>query len=77
MMSMDMRKAFDIIDSTINKYADDILLYAKSLDELTSMTEGLMESLQIIRLFLNTKKTKIMQYNLSEEQFDNSFNRNW
>ena len=30
------------------RYADDILLYAKSLDELTSMTESLMESLQQI-----------------------------
>ena len=33
---------------TNTRYADDILLYAKSLDELASMTEGLTESLQKI-----------------------------
>ena len=33
---------------TNTRYAGDIFIYAKSLDELTSMTEGLMESLQQI-----------------------------
>ena len=33
---------------TNTRYADVILLYAKSLDELLSMTESLMESLQTI-----------------------------
>ena len=45
------------------RYADDILLYAKSLDELLSMTEKLTAELKKIGLTLNTEKTKILRYN--------------
>ena len=38
--------AYGLPRLTNTRYAEDILIYAKSLDELTSMTEGLMESLQ-------------------------------
>ena len=42
-------------------YADVILLYAKSLDELISMTEGLLYEMKKIGLSLNAKKTKILR----------------
>ena len=45
------------------RYADDILLYAKSLDELLSMTEKLTAELKKIGLTLNTEKTKILRCN--------------
>lgn len=42
------------------RYAYDILLYAKSLDELIIMVESLIEELALIQLTLNAKKTKIL-----------------
>ena len=45
------------------RYADDILLFAKSIEELVSMTEKLIEELKRIGLTLNAKKTKILRCN--------------
>ena len=44
---------------TNTRYADDILIYAKSLEELVYMTTSLIEELRMIGLRLNTEKTKI------------------
>ena len=38
------------------RYADDILLFAKSIEEVVSMTEKLIKELQRIGLALNAKK---------------------
>ena len=45
------------------RYADDILLFAKSIEELVSMIEKLIEELKRIGLTLNAKKTKILRCN--------------
>ena len=49
------------------RYADDIMLYAKSLNELEDMTGKLMDELRNIGLTLNAKKTKILRCNPSED----------
>ena len=49
------------------RYADDILLYAKSLDELVSMTEGLLHEMKKIGLSLNDKKTEILELNPTDD----------
>ena len=54
------------------RYADDVLLYAKSLQELESMTERLLEALKAIGLSLNATKTKTIRCNASED--DSSLN---
>ena len=41
---------------TNTRYADDILLYAKSLEELTKITDLLLGELQKIGLRLNSDK---------------------
>ena len=41
------------------RYADDVMLYAKSLEELHDMLSMLIEELQKIGLRLNSDKTKI------------------
>ena len=43
---------------TNSRYADDILIYAKSLDEAIFMLEVLIEELKLIGLSLNSSKTK-------------------
>ena len=45
------------------RYADDVLLYAKSLQELESMTERLLDALKAIILLLNVKKAHILRCN--------------
>ena len=45
---------------TNTRYADDILLYASTLDELSTMTESLIDELKEVGLELNFKKTKIL-----------------
>ena len=57
---------------TNRQYAHDVLLYAKSLQELESMTERVLEALKPIGLSLNTTKTKIIRCNVSED--DSSLN---
>ena len=42
------------------RYADDVMLYAKSLEELHAMLTMLMEELAKIGLHLNGNKTKIL-----------------
>ena len=42
------------------RYAGDIILYAKSFEELVSMTERLIKKLQNNKSTLNVKKTKIL-----------------
>ena len=54
------------------RYADDILLYAKSLDELVSMAEGLLDEMKKIGLSLNDTKTKVLRCFPSDE--DSSIN---
>ena len=54
------------------RYADDVLLYAKSVQELESMTERLLEALKAIGLLLNATKTKMIRCNTSED--DSSLN---
>ena len=55
------------------RYADDVLLYAKSLQELESMTERLLEALKAIGLLLNATKTKIIRCNASEDESSLNF----
>lgn len=45
---------------TNTRYADDVLIFAKSLDELMEMMEMLVEELATIGLTLNGSKTKIL-----------------
>ena len=54
------------------RYTDDILLYAKSLDELVSMAEGLLHEMKKIGLSLNGKNTKVLRCFPSDE--DSSIN---
>ena len=45
---------------TNTRYADDILVYASTLDELSTMTKLLIDELKEVGLELNYKKTKIL-----------------
>ena len=45
---------------TNTRYADDVMLYAKSAEEITEMTELLVEELSKVGLQLNGTKTKIL-----------------
>ena len=45
---------------TNTRYADDILLYARSLEELQRMAELLIVELKFVGLELNASKTKIL-----------------
>ena len=45
------------------RFADDIVLYAKSLEELTLVAEKLTRELKKIGLSLNFQKTKILRCN--------------
>ena len=58
---------------TNTRYADDILLYAKPLDELQRMTELLMIELEVVGLSMNAKKTKILHTPLEDELHDCDF----
>ena len=49
------------------RHADDIMLYAKSLNELEVMTEKFVNELRKIGLHLNDKKTKILICNPSKD----------
>ena len=49
------------------RYTYDIILYAKSLEELVSMTERLINKLQMIELILNHKKIKFLRSNPGDE----------
>ena len=51
------------------RYADDILLFAKSREELQSMIMLLIEELRKIGLELNVSKTKILTNEIQEEHF--------
>ena len=51
------------------RYADDILLFAKSREELQPMIELLIEKLRKIGLELNASKTKILTNEIQGEQF--------
>ena len=42
------------------RYADDIMLFGKSIDEITRMVEILVEEFAIVGLELNASKTKII-----------------
>ena len=55
------------------RYADDILLYAKSLDELREMAESLIFELRQVGLKLNASKTKILHTNIEDEDCDLDF----
>ena len=52
---------------TNTRYADDVLIYAKSLKELEHMTELLVVELRKVGLTLNTKKTKILHSSDADE----------
>ena len=52
---------------------DDMILYAKSLNELENMTEKLVDELRKINLYLNATKTKILRCNLSEDDANLNF----
>ena len=51
------------------RYADDILLFAKSREELQNMIMLLIEELSKIGLELNASKTKILTNEMLEEEF--------
>ena len=55
--------AHGLVRLTNTRYADDVLLYLKPLEELESMMERFVISLQRIGLTLNTKKTKLLRSN--------------
>ena len=52
--------AHGLVRMTNTRYADDVLFYAKSFEELESMTERLVNSLRRIDLTLKTKTIKIL-----------------
>lgn len=54
---------------TNGRYADDILLFAHSREELQTMIELLIEELRKICLELNASKTKILTNEIQEQQF--------
>ena len=54
-------QADDLVERLTNiRYADDILLFAKDLDECQYMLESLVEVLREYGLELNMQKTKIL-----------------
>ena len=55
---------------TNTRYADDILLYAKSLRELDIMTTYLIEELSHVGPQLNANKTRILHTEVQDEGFD-------
>ncbi len=59
-----------VVRLTNSRYADDMMLYAKSLDELVCMSETLIEELVRMGLKLNTKKTKIFRLELDTPHVD-------
>ena len=58
---------------TNTRYADDVLLYAKSLGELQSMTELLIIELQKFGLNLNADKTKILRTHAEDVGADRDY----
>ena len=52
---------------TDTRYADDVLLYAKSLEELQKMTELLIVELKKVGLELNAEKTKILHSSVEDD----------
>ena len=56
-----------------SQYADDILIYAKTLDEAVLMMEILIEELSHIGLTLNAAKTKILHTWMPDPGHDISF----
>ena len=55
------------------RYADDIMLYAKSLKELVEIAEILIEELSVVGLILNASKTKILHSNIEDDHFGLDF----
>ena len=55
---------------TNTRYADDMLLYAKSLRELDIMSTLLIEELAAVGLQLNAGKTRILHTEVQDEGFD-------
>ena len=55
------------------RYADDMLLYARTLPELQEMAEMLISELQNVGLELNFKKTKILHTHDADEFNDTDF----
>ena len=55
------------------RYVDDIMLYAKSLNELEVMTEKLVNELRKIGLPLNAKNDKILRCDPSENDLNLNF----
>ena len=51
------------------RYADDMLLFAKSREELQNMMVLLVEELQKIGLDLNASKTKVITNDIQDENF--------
>ena len=58
---------------TNTRYADDVLIYAKSLQELESMTEALIQELAAVGLVLNAKKIKILHIAFHDDRSDVDF----
>ena len=58
---------------TNSRYADDIFVYAKSLNEAIFMMETLVEELAKVGLSLNADKTKILRGPIEDDGFDVSF----
>ena len=58
---------------TNTRYADDILIYAKSLDELQRMIRLLLIELEKAGLHLNFDKTKILHTSLEDENSNLDF----
>ena len=54
---------------TKTRYADDVMLYGKSAEEITEMTELLIEILSKVGLHLNGSKTKILTTDPQEYEF--------
>ena len=58
---------------TNSRYADDILVYAKTLEEAVLMMEILIQELSHIGLTLNAAKTKILHTWMPDPGHDMSF----
>ena len=58
---------------TNTRYADDVLLYAKSLEELQRMTELLITELRKVGLHLNADKTKILHSSIHDAGADRDY----
>ena len=65
--------AFGLPRLTNTRYADDILLYARSLKDLVEMAEMLIEELKSIGLYLNSSKSKILTTETTELTHDANF----